>query len=154
MGVPAVSDPLSLAALATPSAGLLAGACRTNLESRDSLQLEVVKDLAEDLKDQFDALSHAGTKDAGPADLLAEAALLCADLANLAACNLSELSPDTAPQAAASVHLAAGTAHALGLLAEHSAGQLEDIHSDNVRRDARGARWRADLAIRQVDEFI
>ena len=105
------------------------------------------------MKDQFDALSRTDTEDAGTADLLAEAALRCADLATLAACNISELSEGAAAKAAASAHLAAGTAHALSLLAESLATELEDPYPGNVRRDARGVRWRTDLAIRQVDEL-
>jgi hypothetical protein len=136
------------------AAVLLSDACRLDLESRDSLQLEVVRDLAEDLKDHFDSLAQTGTKDAGTADLLAEAALRCADLANLAACNLPELSETAAPQAAAAIHLSTGAARALSLLAESEAKDLENTHSDNVLRDARGARWRTDLATRQVDEFM
>ncbi|MGF1473482.1 MAG: hypothetical protein ACFB50_17305 [Rubrobacteraceae bacterium] len=149
--LPSGSSPASAGALA---AGLLSDACRLDLEPRDSLQLEVVRDLAEDLKDQFETLAaRTATEEDEPAGLLVESALRCADLANLAACNLPELSEAAAPRAAASVHLAAGAVQALCLLADGAAEALDATLSDNARRDAQGARWRADLALHQVNEF-
>lgn len=151
---PADSTPLFLATSAAVAASLLSDACRLDLKAQDSLQLEVVRELTEDLKDYFDTVSQTSAEDGGITDLLAEAAIRCADLANLAACNISELSEKVAPRAAASVHLSTGAARALSLLAESGAGELGGAHSDNVLRDARGARWRTDLAAHQVDEFV
>ena len=145
---------LSLSASGRGAADLLAHACRLDLETHDTPQLAVIKHLAEDLASQLDALAHADTGDVETADLLAEAALRCADLANLAACNLSELSGGAAPKAVAAVHLAAGATRALSLLAESEAGGSKTPNPDYVRRDARGARWRADIAFRQVEEFV
>ena len=69
------------------AAGLLVDACGPHAE--DSLRLEVVRDLALDLGRRLEVL--AGEDFAG--DSLVEAALACADLATLAACNLPAL-PD------------------------------------------------------------
>ena len=151
---PASQTLFSVSGAGALSASLLSEACELDLESRSSLQLEVVRDLAEDLKIQLGTLAHTNTGDHETANLLVEAALRCADLANLAACNLPELSEATASRAAASVHLAAGAAQALGFLAENEATRLDETRPDNVQRDARGARWRTDLATRQVEEFV
>ncbi len=154
MEAPTSQTLFSISGAGALSASLLSEACELDLEFRSSLQLEVVRDLAEDLKSRLDKLARPGAGDDGPANLPVEAALRCADLANLAACNLPELSEAAAPRAAASVHLAAGAAQALGFLAENGAPGPGGTHPDNVRRDARGARWRTDLAVRQVDEFV
>ena len=154
MEAPASRTLFSVSGAGALSAGLLSEACGLDLESRSSLQLEVVRDLAEDLKSRLDTLARTGAGDGEPAGLLVEAALRCADLANLAACNLPELSEANVPRAAASVHLAAGAAQALGFLAENETTVPDETHPDNVQRDARGARWRTDLAARQVDEFV
>jgi hypothetical protein len=83
-------------------AGLLVDACGPHAEN--SLRLGVVRDLALDLRRRLEDL--AGEDFA--ADSLVEAALACADLATLAACNLPALPDGDRPLAAAAVHLAAG----------------------------------------------
>lgn len=138
---------LSPAEAGALAAGLLVESCRTT--SDGSLSLEVVRDLALDLGRRLDALSHSDEAPQ-PSDSLVEAALACADLATLAACNLPELPEDGEPLAAAAVHLAAGAARALAVLVE--ARTLEGAHAENALRDARGALWRADLAVHQTEE--
>ena len=133
--------PVDAGALA---AGLLVVACRPH--SEDSLRLAVVRDLALDLGRRLEAL--AGEDFA--ADSLVEAALTCADLAILAACNLPALPDGDRPLATAAVHLAAGTTRALVPLVESEAGTLEEPYAENTLRDARSAGWRADLAMRQL----
>ncbi|MDP9409197.1 MAG: hypothetical protein M3P70_01640 [Actinomycetota bacterium] len=135
------------AAAGALAAGLLVESCRTG--SVDSLTLGVVSDLALDLERGLDALASP----AGEDDDLVEAALACADLATLAACNLSGLPEDGEPLAAAAVHLAAGAARALVVLVEARAWTLDEDHAENTLRDVRGALWRADLAVRQVTEI-
>ena len=130
------------------AAGLLVESCRT--ASDGSLSLEVVRDLALDLERRLAALSLP-EEDHQPPDSLVEAALACADLATLAACNLPGLPEDGEPLAAAAVHLAAGAARALAVLVE--ARTLHGTHAENALRDARGALWRADLAVRQIQEL-
>ncbi len=132
------------------AAGLLAESCLT--ASDGSPSLEVVRDLALDLERRLDALSRP-EEDPQPPDSLVEAALACADLATLAACNLSRLSDDGEPLATAAVHLAAGATRALTILVEARTWVLEGTHAENTLRDARGALWRADLAVRQVEEL-
>jgi hypothetical protein len=126
------------------AAGLLVDACRP--PSEDSLRLEVVRGLALDLGRRLEVL--AGEDPA--ADSLIEAALACADLATLAACNLPALPEGDRPLATAAVHLATGITRALISLVEAQAGTLDEPHADNMLRDARSARWRADLAVRQL----
>jgi hypothetical protein len=135
------------------AAKLLEEACRPAPEIRRSARLELVRDLAEDLRLSLEALSCIPGGEASPY-LLAEGALRCADLANLAACNNPELPEERKAEGAAAVHLAAGTARALGLLAESGTTALEETPAEYVRRDARSAGWRAALAIRQVEEFL
>jgi hypothetical protein len=130
------------------AAGLLAESCLT--ASDGSPNLDVVRDLALDLKRKLDALSHP--EDQQP-DSLVEAALACADLATLAACNLSGLPEDGELLAAAAVHLSAGATRSLAVLVEAGVGTLDEAHAENTRRDARGALWRADLAVRQIEEL-
>ena len=132
------------------AAGLLAESCRKN--SDDPLSLGVIKDLALDLERRLDSLSRL-EEDPQPPDSLVEAALACADLATLAACNLSRLSDDGEPLATAAVHLAAGATRALTILVEARTWVLEGTHAENTLRDARGALWRADLAVRQTEEL-
>lgn len=139
---------LSPAEAGALAAGLLVESCRTT--SDGSLSLEVVRDLALDLERRLDALSHSDEAPQPP-DSLVEAALACADLATLAACNLPGLPGDGEPLAAAAVHLAAGAARSLAVLVE--ARTLEGAHAENALRDARGALWRADLAVRQTEEY-
>jgi hypothetical protein len=129
------------------AAGLLEEACR----SSEAARIEVVRALALDLGCQLDALSSLVREDAAP-DVLAEAAICCADLANLAACTAPDLPPDDARQAAAAARLAAGAAGSLGTLVE--AGDLgEEEHAGNLLRDVRSAAWRAGFATRLVEGF-
>ncbi len=126
------------------AAGLLVDACRPH--SEDSLRLEVVKNLALDLGHRLEILAGEGTS----TDSLIEAALACADLATLAACNLPALPDGEKPLAAAATHLAAGTTRALISLVESETGTLDEAHAENTLKDARSAVWRADLAVRQL----
>ncbi len=142
MSEPGSSDPMSAGARA---AVLLEEACRPG--SASSLQLEVVRELALDLRRQLDALA----REAAAPDVLAEAALRCADLANLAACNVPQVPPDVAPRAVTAARLAAGAVHDLRSLVEAHSGDLDEEHAGNLLRDARGAAWRAEFAARQVD---
>ena len=127
------------------AAGLLADACRPHTEG--SLRLEVVRDLALDLGRRLEVLATEGTA----ADSLVEAALACADLATLAACNLPALPDGDRHLATATVHLAAGASRALISLVEAEAVTLEESYAENMLRDARSAHWRADLAVSQVE---
>lgn len=122
------------------AAELLAEAC----EAGSGLQAETVRDLAEDLGSGLSSLPDAGT-----ADSLVEAALACADLATLAACNVAGLG---GPSAVAATHLAAGAARALAALAQPEVGAPGDAYAENASRDLRSAVWKADLAVRQLGE--
>jgi hypothetical protein len=148
MSAPEPSDPVSAGAEA---AGLLEEACRSTPEAAGSLQLAVVRGLALDIERELDALARSAGEDAAAPDLLTEAALLCADLANLAACNVPELPPDAAPRAAAAARLAAGAVRTLRPLIETGSGNLDREHAANLLRDVRGAAWRAEFAARLVD---
>jgi hypothetical protein len=132
--------PVDAGALAS---GLLVAACGTDPEN--SLRLEVVRDLALDLGHRLEVLAGEDAPDS-----LVEAALTCADLATLAACNLSVL-PDK-PLATAAVHLAAGATRALIPLVEKEAAALEGAGAEYTLKDARSANWRADLAARQLED--
>jgi hypothetical protein len=140
--------PLRSAALA---ANLLEEACTP--ESGDPLRLEVVRTLARDLAEELEALSTLDD-----ATVTVEGALRAADVANLAACTAPELLETVASQATAAAYLAAGAVRALGVLAHARMGHThEEPHGEyeqNLSKDARGAVWRAKLAVRQVDEFI
>jgi hypothetical protein len=125
------------------AAGLLVDACGP--PPYNPLRLQVVRDLALDLERRLESLS-----DSEVTDSIIEAALACADLATLAACNLPVVSDR--PLATASVHLAAGTARALISLAEAKTLALDETRAENTLRDARSAGWRADLAVRQVED--
>lgn len=127
------------------AAGLLVDACLPRPDN--SLRLEVVGDLARDLERRLEALA-----DSEDTDSLIEATLACADLATLAACNIQDLPEEGRPLATAAVHLAAGTTRALISLAESRAGALDETHAENTLRDARSAGWRADLAVRQIED--
>ena len=134
----------------TAGAGALAAAlvvesCRT---VPDHPSLGIVRDLALDLERRLDALDRPTAADP---DAAVEAALACGDLATLAACNRSALPERGEPLAVSAVHLAAGAARALVVLVEAQAGELDGAYAENALRDARGARWRADLAVRQVE---
>jgi len=122
------------------AADLLAEACRSHSET--SLRLEVVGDLARDLGRRLEVLA-----DEGP---LVEAALACADLATLAACNIPIIPDGDRPRAVAALHLAAGATRALIPLVESEAAALDETSSGNTLRDAQSAGWRADLAVRQL----
>ena len=130
------------------AAGLLVEACRPS--SEDSLRLEVVRDLALDLGRRLGAFAEEDTA----ADSLVEAALACADLATLAACNVPALPEGDRPLATASVHLAAGATRALIPLVEAKAETLGEPYADNMFRDTRSARWRADLARKQIEDSL
>jgi len=134
--------PADVGALA---ANLLVDACQTDPEN--ALRLEVVSSLALDLGRRLETLAGRGSA----ADSLIEAALACADLATLAACNLQALSDNDRPLAVAAVHLAAGTTQALIPLIELETATVNETSAENTLRDARSARWRADLAIQQVE---
>ena len=127
------------------AAGLLVEACPPHPEN--SLRMQVVRDLALDLERRLEALADTTE---GETDSLIEAALACADLATLAACNLSVL-PDRS-RARAAVHLASGTTRALVDLLESETAALEETSAKNTLRDARSAGWRADLAADQIEE--
>ena len=144
------NDSLYVTGSGTLAASLLKSACTSALESGSSLQLEVVRDLAEDLESSLEETSETTTQDTSLADLLAEAALWCADLANLAACNASQLPSEHRPRAVAAVHLASGTVKALNILVEAEAERSEVPNTGTILRDLRSAGWRADLAVRQV----
>ena len=144
MSAPEPPDPVSAGARA---ARLLEAACRS--AAANSLQLEVVRDLALDIGRELDALASLAREDDAP-DVLAEAALHCADLANLAACNAPELPPDAAPRAAAAARLAAGAVRDLRSLVE--GGDPDEEHAGNLLRDLRSAAWRAEFATLLVDE--
>jgi len=131
------------------AAGLLVESCWTT--SDDALRLGVVRDLALDLERKLYALSGSAENSQAP-DSLIEAALACADLATLAACNLSEILEDGKPLAVAAVHLTAGAVRSLVVLLEAWARTLDEDHAENTLRDARSARWRTDLAVRQIEE--
>ncbi len=144
MNAPEPSSPLSDGARA---ANLLAEACR----STDAPRFEVVRELALEIGRQLDALAGLAGEEAVP-DVLAEAALRCADLANLAACNAPELPPDQAPRAVVAARLAAGAVRDLRPLVEAGSGDLDAEHAGNLVRDVRSAAWRAEFAARLVDE--
>ena len=134
----------SPAAAGALAAGLLVEACQT--ASGGTLGLRVVGDLALDLERRLEAFSRPEGED----DLV-EAALACADLATLAACNLPNLPPEGGPRATAAVHLSAGATRALVALIKPGADR-RGTHAENDLRDARGALWRADLAARQIGQ--
>lgn len=145
------SDIRSVVVAGAGAAGLLEAACNRESEASDNPRIGLVRDLAKDIKDQLEALAHFTAQEPS-SDLIAEAALHCADLANLAACNIDGLTAAEAARAAASVHLAAGAIRALQLLAEGAPG--DPSRSGAVLRDVRGAGWRADLAVRQVEDLL
>ncbi len=140
-------DPVSAGARA---AELLEEACRSSEGFANSLQLEVVRDLALDLRRQLGTLAGLAREDAPP-EILVEAALRCADLANLAACNASKLPPEITPRALAAARLAAGAVRDLRSLVEAGGGGPEGEHMENVLRDVRSAAWRAEFAGRLAD---
>ena len=141
------------------AAALLVAACRT--APADHPSLGIVRDLALDLERRLDALDRPPAADPDPTDALVEAALACGDLATLAACNRPALPEGGEPLAVAAVHLAAGATRALLVLVEAQvnaqvgarAETLGGTYAAYALRDTRGARWRADLAVRQVEDL-
>jgi len=133
------------------AAGLLEEACHPVPGSPDASRIEVVRELARDLGRQLATLSDLAGEDA-TSDVLAEAAICCADLATLAACNAPDLPPDAAPRAASAARLAAGAVGALGPMVESKSADLGDGHAENLLRDARSAGWRAGFAARLAEE--
>ncbi|QYJ15803.1 hypothetical protein Rxycam_01631 [Rubrobacter xylanophilus DSM 9941] len=128
-----------LLSAAPPAAEKLLCACR---HGDDSQRLEMVRELARDLRCQLETLSVLARSEASP-DVLVEAALRCGDLATLAACNAASLSPcgrRLALEAARDAReVTAGVLDALG-----------EKPPENALRDARSADWRASLALRQL----
>jgi len=139
-GYTGITDAASAGVLA---AGLLVEACGEG----DDLLAWTVRGLAEDLGRGLRPLSGAGT-----ADALVEAALACADLATLAACNVAALPDRAGPSAAAATHLAAGAARALAALGEAEIEDPDEAYAGNALRDLRSAGWKAGLAVRQLEE--
>src|ERR687893_2757785 len=107
------------------AAELLAEACGTG----NGLRAETVRDLAEDLGSGLSSLPNIGT-----ADSLVEAALACADLATLAACNNAGLG---GPSAVAAAHLAAGATPALAAPPGAQVGGPRGGHAENAPRGPR-----------------
>lgn len=138
--------------LGARAAGLLEEACRRTLSEKSSLRVEVVRDAARDLKKQLEAVSRL--QDRPSPDLLAEAALRCADVANLAACNTPELAPREAPSALEAVRYAAAAVESLGQEVRAPIEALQDPYAANLTRDIRNATWRAKLALRQVEGLL
>lgn len=134
------------------AAELLENACAPR--SGDPLRLEVVRMLARDLKGELEALTTLADEETSLYIGVVEGALRAADVANLAACTLPELLATGLPRAAAAAYLAAGTAQALGALAEADVGDAGEYHAQNALKDVRGAAWRARLAARQTEEFM
>jgi hypothetical protein len=128
------------------AAALLEEACRTS--PPDAARIEVVRELALDLRRQLEALSEL--EDATP-DVLAEAAICCADLANLAACNAPDLLPESVPRATEAALLAARAVESLGPLVEARSEILSEDHAENLLRDVRSAVWRAGFAADLVE---
>ncbi len=133
------------------AAGLLEEACAAG--AGDPLRLEVVRTLARDLAGELRALSVLADAETGAV----EGVLRAADLANLAACVVPELTEARAAEAAAAAYQAAGAARALCILAEAGTagtGASSGKYALNALGDVRGAAWRARLAVRQMDEFF
>jgi hypothetical protein len=147
MNAPEPSVPVSAGARA---ANLLEEACRSAPGSANAPRFEVVRELALDIGRQLDALAGLAREDVTP-DVLAEAAICCADLANLAACNALDLPPDAAPHAAEAARLAAGAVDALGPMVEAGSGDPDTEHAGNLLRDMQSAAWRAGFAARLVE---
>ncbi len=132
------------------AAELLENACSSG--SEDALRREVIRDLARDLKGELEVLAARAEETTSAVEVV-EGALRAADVANLAASALPELSRAHTLEAAAATHLAAGAARALSALA--TAKDLPDTeHARNALKDVRGAAWRARLASGQVDELL
>jgi hypothetical protein len=117
-----------------------------------SPRFAVTADLSGEVAGLLGALDEEGG--VGSADRLAEAALLAADVASLAACVLPDVPEESVHRLSAAVHLAAGSARSLGALCEEEARSLEGEHAGNVLRDARGAAWKSAFAVRQAESFF
>jgi hypothetical protein len=117
----------------------------------DPLRAEVVRELARSLGEEIEALADPANT-ISSADARFEAALRAADVANLAASSLADLSDEDVSGAVAAALLAAGAARALVALAE--ASHLAGDHARYALKDARSATWRARFAVRQTDEFL
>ena len=128
------------------AAGLLRTACAPGVEA--PLRLEVVRTLARDLAEEIEALAAMTQAETS----LVEGALRAADLANLAACTVPDLSEARVSEAVAAVYLAAGAARALCALV--GVGEESGERARDILGDTRSASWRAQLAVRQVDEFF
>lgn len=137
------TESMDAAAVGVLAAGLLAEACGGG----DGLLVGTVRGLAEDLGRGLRPLSGVLT-----ADSLVQAALACADLATLAACNVAALPDRGGPSAVAATHLAAGAARALAALGEAEIGDPDEAYAGNALRDLRSAAWKANLAVRQLEE--
>ncbi len=134
------------AAAGARAAGLLVDACAAG----ESLQVRVVRDAAFDIQHELNALQNG----ASTPDALADATARCADLANLATCNVPYLAAPGVAKAVAATHLAVGAARALESRIEAAAKELDEPRFGYLVRDARGAAWRARLAASQVDELL
>lgn len=145
------SDIRPLITAGSSAAELLRTACEQSSENNYDKRISLVRDLAGDIEDQLGELANHATKSSS-LNLISETALRCADLANLAACNLDALQDNEALRAAAGVHLAAGTVNALRILAEGAADRQES--STAALREVHGAGWRTDLTVRQASEFL
>lgn len=121
------------------------------MKNSGSPRAEVAKELALDLKRQLESLALFATEDSA-ADSLADTALAGADLATLAVCNAAALGEKGSMQALAAAQLAAGAVRAALVLLETYSEDSGGDHAENLARDARGAAWRVDLAVRQADE--
>ena len=137
---------LCAAALA---AGLLAEAWSLD-GGNQSPRAGVTRELALDLRADLEALA-GGHDDPSPMNAVVEGALRAADVANLAAASLPDLSGTDVHGAAAAAHLAAGAARALCALVSEEAGEGR---TEYALKDARSAAWRAGLAARQADEAL
>jgi hypothetical protein len=145
-----VSEPTDPISAGVRAAALLEEACRSSRGSANAPLTGVVRDLAIDLGRHLDALSGLAREDAAP-DVLTEAAVCCADLANLAACNASDLPPDDALRATEATRLAAGVVYSMVPIVESGSGDLDAEHAENLLRDVRSAGWRAGFAVRLVE---
>lgn len=134
------------------AAGLIENACSSGLDN--ALRREVIRELARDLKGELEVLAaraEEATSAAGVESV--EGALRAADVANLAASALPELSHARTLEVATATHLAAGATRALGALAG-TAAKADTEHARNALKDVRGAAWRARLAAGQVNELL
>lgn len=122
------------------AAELLERACEERTARGASLRVEEVRRLSHELRAGLEAIADP---DGGIEEgLLAEAALRCADLANLAASSAGAVHPGVAGAVA---HLCAGAAGAL-----RAAMDLAGETGKYALGDARSALWRVELAVRQV----